>query len=426
MTSVVENIISKKDKFLTAFENHTSNVTAEVVNKIADEAKAALHQLEFPTSKTEAWKYTRVGKIINKEFKIIHSDKTIDLSKFRIPNLDATEVVFVNGYYREDISQTIESDTIDVMSLAQIANKNGAGFVENYGTVTDHKNQIFTAINACHFTNGLFVHAKNGKTDKPIHMIHIVDSENAVAQCRNLFISETNADCNIIQSFYSVSGEPVLTNEVTEIVVKANAKLTLDKIQSEAASAFHISNEFVKQGDDSTFTINTFTLSGGWTRNNLDIYSKGKGTMTNLYGLYNPKAKEHIDNHTLVDHCEPDGESNELYKGLIYKNGSGVFNGKVIVEQDAQRTNAYQQNANILLSDDASMNSKPELEIYADDVKCSHGSTTGQFDEEGLFYLMARGIDRQKAKRLLTEAFLSEVVDNCEIEEVRELVLKSI
>jgi len=425
MTSAVENIVSKKEKFLDAIQSSVV-WTNESVNKITEESKLALQSLSFPTSRTEAWKYTRVGKIVNKEFASIKSDKTLDLANFDIPGLETTNMVFVNGFYREDLSQPFESEAIDVLPMQQAMEKNLPGFNANYGTVTDHKNQIFTAINACNFTSGLYVHAKKGKTEKPIHFIHFVDTENVVSQCKNLFVGETNSECNIIQSFHSISGDAVLTNEVTEVVVSANAHLTINKIQKEADSAFHISNEFVRQDQDSTFDINTFSLTGGWIRNNLDIYSKGKATMTNLYGLYHPKTKEHVDNHTLVDHCEPDGESNELYKGLIYEKGTGVFNGKVIVEPHAQRTNAYQQNANILMHDDANVNSKPELEIYADDVKCSHGSTTGQFDEEALFYLMARGIDRTKAKRLLTEAFLSEVVDQCDIPELRELVFKSI
>ncbi|MFT4660189.1 MAG: Fe-S cluster assembly protein SufD [Patiriisocius sp.] len=420
MDSIVENIISKKDQFLANFSALKSDVKV-FGNDITKEAQEALKNLEFPTSKTEAWKYTRVNKIIGQQFSVVRNDESFDSKKYHIPGLDATEVVFVNGFYRADLSTTIENDIITVLPLSLLAGKNLDVFHSYFGTIAKHKTEIFTALNTAYCEDGIFIHVK-GNIEKPVHVVNITNDSKVAAQSRNLFVAEANTKADIIQSFISDSEDAVFCNQVTEVVVKANAHLSIDKLQMESDAAFHISNEAVTQGRDSFFSINTFSLTGGWIRNNLDIYAKGQGTNTDLYGLYNPKNKEHIDNHTLVDHCEPDGESNELYKGIIYDKGRAVFNGKVIVEPDAQRTNAYQTNANILMSDDANINSKPELEIYADDVKCSHGSTTGQFDEDAMFYLMARGIKKQNAKKLLTEAFLSEVVDHCTIEAVRELV----
>ncbi|NNK80946.1 MAG: Fe-S cluster assembly protein SufD [Flavobacteriales bacterium] len=201
------------------------------------------------------------------------------------------------------------------------------------------------------------------------------------------------------------------SNVITEVKLEDNARLSFEKFQSGTDSTYHYSNEEVHQGRDATFSLNTITIDGGWTRNDPHVRLKGENSICYLNGAYLPNEKELIDNHSIIDHLVPHCESHELYKGVIYDRAKGVFNGKVFVRPDAQKTNAYQQNANIVMTETASMNSKPELEIYADDVKCSHGSTTGQIDNEALFYLQCRGLSRVAAKQMLVNAFVGEVIE---------------
>ncbi len=428
MDTTVENITSKKDQFIASIDGTIAGAstlsTSHVVASIVESAKESLASLSFPTTRTEAWKYTRVGKIINQKFEVKPTETQVEIGTYHIPGIQAIEMVFVNGFFRADLSETLENNVISVLPMSEAVSKYPEMVKQYYGTIANDKKDIFTALNTSYSTDGLFIHVKGEYKDTAIHLIHINDSDQVIAQCRNLIITEPNSHAKIVTSYHSKKDISSFCNQVTEVVVKENSFLSIDKIQQESEQAFHISNDFVTQEKDSTFHLNTFTLTGGWIRNNLHVHAKGNGTNTDMYGLYQPILKQHIDNHTLMIHDGTDGESNELYKGILYDKGKAVFNGKVIVAIDAQRTNAYQTNANVLLSDDASVNSKPELEIYADDVKCSHGSTTGQFDEEALFYLMARGIKKDTAKRLLTEAFLKEVVDHSDILAVRELVLR--
>jgi Fe-S cluster assembly protein SufD len=212
------------------------------------------------------------------------------------------------------------------------------------------------------------------------------------------------------------------TNHITEIFISKNANLTIDKLQYEGETSSQIMTEQVEQSDDSTFTINTATLNGLLVRNNLNIAVNGQNCETNLNGVYLLNGNQHVDNHTIVDHLKPNCNSNELYKGVIDGKATAVFNGKVFVRKDAQKINAFQSNGNVLLTDDATVNSKPELEIYADDVKCSHGSTTGQLDEEAVFYLRARGLSETAARQLMVGAFVGEVFEKFENESVTKSI----
>jgi len=223
----------------------------------------------------------------------------------------------------------------------------------------------------------------------------------------------------IVEGYYASEKGPAFSNVVSEIIVKENAKLHIDKIQFESDEHWQINSEYICQGQNSVFTINTITLNGGMIRNGLNVSVDGQNCVTNLNGLYYLQGNQHVDNHTKVDHKKPHCTSSELYKGILDGSATGVFNGKVFVREDAQKIEAFQQNNNVLLSDTASMNAKPELEIYADDVKCSHGSTTGQFDDEAIFYLRTRGIDEKNAKSLMIKAFAEDVLKNVTTDAIR-------
>lgn len=410
--------LDKKQQFLSSIEQsaHDGNT---LQSSVRNSGLAHLEQLAFPTSKSEAWKYTRVNKILSQSLRIADAPQTA--TAINIPTLAAAPQISVNGH-----TMSVNNvDGLTIMPIREAVASNHPLIEKYWGSLADSENAVFTALNSAYSQDGFLIHI-TGKVDDVIHLQHIVNEDQLLVQQRNLIVAEAHSEAHIVHQFATNEGLSGLVNEVSEIVVGDGAHLKVEKIQEESDNGFHISNEYVKQADNSDFHINTYTVKGGWVRNNLTIALDGKNINTDLYGLYHPNTGQHVDNHTLVLHNEPHCESNELYKGLIYDSGKAVFNGKVIVAQDAQKTNAYQQNANIVLSDKGNVNSKPELEIYADDVKCSHGSTIGQLEEDALFYLMARGISRMNAKKILTEAFLSEVIEHCEIEAVRDYVVNHI
>jgi len=243
-----------------------------------------------------------------------------------------------------------------------------------------------------------------------------------LAQPRNLIHFGKNSDASVVEKFISIGDNTQFTNAISEVVVSENASAKYYKLQNENPTAYHVGTTQVYQERNSHFSITTVTTNGGIVRNNLNLKLDGEGIDTHMYGLYLLDGETHVDNHTAVDHAKPHSQSNELYKGVMNGKSTGVFNGKIYVRQDAQKTNAFQSNRNVLLSDDASIYTKPQLEIWADDVKCSHGATTGQIDEEALFYLQSRGISKDTAKALLMIAFASEVVQEVKIKEVKEYV----
>lgn len=394
---------------------HSNGFEGVLNENLKSNAAAILETIQFPTTRTEAWKYTRLGKISNKKFNV-QKGTIADISKYEISK-EATTFVFVNGF----IDTTLSSKEIPTgVEFKSIINSS-----IDFGKNVKLDNEIFNSLNTRFATDGIYIHIKSKTVlAKPLQVIHILTGEHTVANLRNVIICEKNAQAEIIQGFFSENATESFTNVVTEIFVEENAHLTLNKIQYEDESCYQIATEQVDQHKNSTFTINTITLNGALVRNNLNIEVNGENCTTNLNGAYLLKGNQHVDNHTLVDHRVAHCESHELYKGVVNDKATAVFNGKVFVRKDAQKINAFQSNANVLLSDDSSMNSKPELEIYADDVKCSHGSTTGQLDEEAVFYLRARGLSEKTARKLMISAFINDVIEKIDNEEVNSYVIQ--
>jgi Fe-S cluster assembly protein SufD len=417
--------LTKKDVLLESLSQLDFSSEPQFAQDLRSEAKNALSQLEFPTSKTEYWKYTRVGKIINKNYGIQNevSKNIIDISSYLIPELDANLVVLVNGFYREDLSQINIQEGIKINSLNQTIN-NEDGFIKNHlGAIAKAEKEIFIAINTLCFTDGVYIDLdKNAVIEKPIHIINIISENNLITNTRTIVKAHDSSSVKIIESFVNLNGEESFTNNVSEFFLNPNSQVEYNKIQNKEGESYQVSNEKVYQRKDSNFTINTITLDGTLVRNNLNIDVDGEGCETNLNGIYLGKDKNHIDNHTIVDHLKPNCNSNEVYKGILDDNSVGVFNGKVFVRPDAQKTNAFQQNNNILLTDDAVINSKPELEIYADDVKCSHGSTVGQLDDEAIFYLQARGVGKRSAINMMITAFAKDALAKVSIEALSSFI----
>ena len=384
--------LTKKNRFLSSLTEGNSTHSYAALKE--------LEHLDFPNRKTEDWRYTRVAPLINKLLR--QSAVRPETENFYIPQLQSHKIVFSNGNLIKNEVADNNRITIKKLETSDLLLNSQASIDE-----------IFTTINTAYTHGGIYIHLdKNTILEKPIEIIHLIDGQNTFAQIRKLIVLEQGAEAQIVEGYYSSETGLSFTNAVSEIIVKDNAKLHLDKIQFESEEHWHINSEYVYQESNSNFTINTITLNGGTVRNGLNISVDGNNCETNLNGLYLLKGKQHVDNHTKVDHKQPHCTSSELYKGMIDDQATGVFNGKVFVREDAQKIEAYQQNSNILLSENASMNAKPELEIYADDVKCSHGSTTGQFDDEALFYLKSRGISEKNAHALMAAGFAEDVLVN--------------
>lgn len=413
--------LTKKDTFIAALSPLQFNEDS-YFEGLRNNAKNELNELDFPTSKTEYWKYTRLGKIVNNPYTLGQPEK-IDITNFLIPNLEAHILVVVNGYYSPELSNFTQVDGVTLTSLSAAKKQGFEGVKKHFNQFTKDKKEIFLALNNAFHTDGIYLEvAKNKIVEKPYHIINISTGNNTLSQSRNLFIGNVGSKVKIIESFINVCGEKNFNNHVSEFFVAENTHLEYNKIQDKKENNFSIATEQVYQEANSNFTINTATFNGALVRNNLNIEVDASNCETNLNGLYLGKNKDHIDNHTVVDHKKPHCNSNEVYRGVLDDESTGVFNGKVFVRQDAQITNAFQQNNNILLSDNATANSKPELEIYADDVKCSHGSTTGQIDEEAIFYLQSRGISKKGALKLMINAFAKDALERISIETLHEYI----
>jgi Fe-S cluster assembly protein SufD len=414
-----------KDKLIFEFE--TSKLFLFGDTRLRNQAIESFNQQGLPTRKHEEYKYTPISSILKGEFDLSTtkncSDEQIEQLKFL---KDAYVVIIENGIFIERLSNVNNLPKgLTISSLVDAATSNSAVFEEHYAQYVAVKTDPFIALNTAMTKDGVFIHvAKNVVIEKPIHVIHIsTTSKSTIIHPRNLIVIAENAQAKIIESYETVdSMAKTFNNAVTEIVVDKHAVLDHYKIQDEHDMGYLMNTTQVIQKKQSVFSTHTFTLSGSLVRNNLTLVLDDEHIESHLNGLYLTAGNQVVDNHTIVDHRKPNCNSNELYKGIIDGKSTATFNGKIFVRKDAQKTNAFQSNRNILLSEDATINTKPQLEIYADDVKCSHGTTTGKLDEEKMFYLRARGIGATNAKKLLMHAFASEVVNTIKMEDLRDYV----
>jgi len=421
----LKNQISKED-FLSVFHDEPIPTLGEVKDK--SEAEKNFLDMNFPSKSDEEWKHTSINKILQHRFglgKTVELDKkTVDL--FTIPGLDAYRLVFINGYYSPELSDELEKNGKLVVKSSSRAKRDHPDLFNKYykSAGLDGEN-FFTNLNAAYATNGSFVYIPDNEVlDKPVHVINFSDGQDSktVSQYRNIFYGGKNSKVQIVNSFHSLTVNYTLTNVLTEIVVDENAFLNFNIFQGEGDDAFQMNHTKVLQHRNSNFSSHTITLCGAIVRNDLHVKHLDEGCETDVNGLYLPDREQHFDNHLFIHHAKPHGTSNQLYKGIIDNKASAVFLGKVLVDRDAQKTLADQSNRNVLLTKYAKVNSKPQLEIYADDVACSHGSTTGQIDKEALFYLQSRGINRRQAETLLLSAFLADVIENIQVEPLKILV----
>ena len=413
-----------KDKLIAEFESSKGSLFGDV--KIREQALEAFSKLGIPGRKSEEYKYVNMEQVLKGEYAFV-ANKTIVCEQVeRLKYLkDAFVVVIVNGIFVHVASSEDIQKGLNCIGLAEASKKNLPVFNKYFSANADVQADPFVALNTAMVKDGVFIHvAREVMLERPIHIIHISSSSsNTIIQSRNLIVVEEGAHATIIESYETVDSKAkTFHNALTELVIEKSAVVDHYKIQDESELGHLVSTTQSIQKKQSNFTTHTFTLSGSLVRNNLNMVLDDEFIESHLNGLYLTNGNQVVDNHTLVDHRKPNCNSNELYKGIIEDKSSATFNGKIYVRKDAQKTNAFQSNKNILLSDDGTINTKPQLEIYADDVKCSHGTSTGKLDEDKIFYLRARGLSEASAKKLLMHAFASEVVDTIKIDALRDYV----
>ncbi len=415
----------KKEKILSVFDNDYKLLSE---NGLKAKALKFYKKNNFPGLKDEGWRQTNLTPIFSNEYIELNVDEEIiDINNFNIPGLEANKLVFINGFYSLKHSRII-SEGLQIGSIKTLSKEMPDVFKKHFESTEIHSENNFTAINTAYAHDGTFVYVnKNQVIDKPVHIFNITTTDKSIlAQTRNLVITEIGSGLEIIETYHSLGGESAFTNVVTEVIAGMNSSIKWTRIQDESQNSNHMNHMKVVQYSDSNFMCNTITLSGGLVRNNIAVKLANEGCNSNLFGLYLVKGKQLVDNYTFIDHAMPRCESNQVYKGIINDEASAVFFGRVLVAKDAQKTNANQTNRNVLLSENAKINSKPQLEIYADDVACSHGSTTGQLDQDAMFYLQSRGIPKNKAQAMLLYGFVSEVIDELPNEEIKDYIDVSI
>ena len=422
-----------KDKLLSsyvAFENDVD--TNSDIHEIRSEAFQNFEDLGFPTKKLEDWKYTSLNTVLKQDYSLFHkkenSVQLADVQKYFIHDIDAYKLVFIDGKYSSFLSETTH-DTFDVCLMSSALTKpKYKAVIENYFNKIAKKDNL-TSLNTAFANEGAYIYIpRNVEVEKPIQIINFTTGSEAATmlQPRNLIVVEQNAHVQIIERHQSLTSNPVLTNAVTEIFAAKDATVDLYKIQNDDKSASLVDNSYIEQKSSSVVSVHTFSFGGNITRNNLNFYQRGEHIDSILKGITILEGKQHVDHHTLVHHIEPNCESHQDYKGIYNERSTGVFNGKVVVDKEAQKTNAYQKSNNVLLSDKATINAKPQLEIFADDVKCSHGCTIGQLDDDALFYMQQRGIPEKEGKALLMFAFANTVLESVKIPEVKQRIARII
>ena len=376
-------------------------------------------QLGFPTTRNEEWKYTNVTPILKHEFSAARAFSKLEITPFTYPESKQSQLVFVNGIYAPELSN-IEAIPTGV-TISNLPEADQKLVSEYFASQAEYHNDAFTALNTAMANDGAFILIPRGKiVEAPIHLLFISEND-VVSYPRILLVAEEGSIATIIESYISPNDDGIyFTNAVTEVITKQDANITHYRLQAESTKAFHVATTTVQQESKSTYASYAIALGGEIARHDLNVKLDGEHIESTIDGLYVGTGKQHIDNHTTMDHAQPHCNSFQLYKGILDEKARAVFNGKVFVRKDAMLTDAKQLNKNLLLSKDAHVDTKPQLEIFADDVKCSHGATVGQLEESELFYLCSRGLSPDRARALLTFGFAEDVISKIKVESVRK------
>ena len=410
-----------KKTLINNFVAYGKEICADNNNSIIDIRKQAYDRFieqGLPTQKLEAWRNTDLAEAYNEEYDHYYTQanviKDIDsVFQCNIPHLNTTMIALLNGWYvYKDVPLKTMPDGTIIGSMAEAMKVYPEIFEKYYAKYATSKDDGFIALNTAMAQDGFFIYVPdNVQVKKPIQIVNVIDyDKNIFLQTRNLIVLGKNSELTLIHCDDSYNHQKCLCNTVSEIIQDENSSLDHYKMQNVNNSSTLINSSYFYMKNNAKLTTNGMSLNGGILRNNNHITIDGEGCDANVYGLYLMDKKQHIDNQVFIDHAKPNSMSNELFKGIMDDTASGVFNGHVLVRRDAQKTNAFQRNKNILLTDKAKVNSKPFLEIYADDVKCSHGATVGQLDTEAMFYIRSRGICEDSARMLLMYAFCDEII----------------
>lgn len=429
---MMRSIDQKIHSYISHFEAFEKNLNGQASSKIHALRKAAIArfaEIGFPTTRNEEWKYTDISPLIDTEFIPVLRFRadgitTNDISRLPLSNISPGRLVFVNGHFSKELSVLSSlPEGVKAGGLAA-AIQRGSEFVAQHLTrYARYEENAFTALSTAFLQDGAYIVVPDGTiVSDPIHLLFVsTDLESEfVSYPRNLIVLGKNSEASIVETYIGLARKPYFTNAVTEIALGENAVLEHEKIQLEGERAFHMAAIHVHQERNSHYTSNSISFGGKLVRNTIAPVLDGEGAEATLNGLYLGTGDQLIDNHTTIDHAKPHCPSHELYKGILAGKSRGVFNGKIIVRKDAQKTDAKQTNKNLILSAGATIDTKPQLEIFANDVKCTHGATIGQLDDEALFYMRSRGVGLDQARNMLIHAFASDVVDRIRIESMRD------
>ena len=425
--------MSLKEKLVNsylAFEDYLESDSP--IHELRNKAIKTFEEKGFPTKKEEAWKYTSLKALLKEDLSIFSKKEAAvdikDVKKYFLHEIDTYKIVFVDGVYSSFLSSTTH-DGMDICLLSSALSKpKYQPVVETYFNKIAKEDSL-TSLNTAFAREGAYIYIpRNKEVHKPIEVLNFYTGAEVslMLQPRNLIVVGENAHVQIIERHQSLSNNAVLTNTVTEIFAEKRAMVDYYKIQNDLPDASLIDNTYIHQEQQSICSMHTFSFGGKLTRNNLNFYQLGERCDSIMKGVTLLENKQHVDHNTLVHHTAPNCESHQDYKGIFDDQSTGVFNGKILVDKDAQKLDAFQQNNNILISDKATINSKPQLEIFADDVRCSHGCTIGQLDEDALFYMRSRGIGQKEARALLMYAFANNVLESVKIPELKKRITKII
>lgn len=418
-------LMAQPTSFSTAFDH------LDQASPVHDLRKNALEQFDalgFPTRRDEDWRFTNVKPIASTTFaRADDVNATVaaeQLGALALPGSDAHALVFVNGRFAPDLSAAAGTlGGARVLPLHRALADDFAAIEPFFGNRAGFEHDAFTALNTAFLEEGAFIHVPRAtRVDRPIVLLFVTvpGPEPIAVHPRVLIVAEDGADVTVVERYAALGEGTYFTNPVTEIFAGASARVDHHKIVTEGDDASHVSALWTHQDRDTHVTSHNFTFGGRLVRHNVRAALAGEHTNAVFNGLYVTRGREHVDNHLRVEHREPHGDSREYYKGILRDDSSSVFTGRIFVCEDAQKTDAKQTNANLLLSDSARVVTKPQLEIFADDVKCTHGATIGQLEPSQLFYLRARGIDAESARRMIIRAFAGETIAEVAIEELRE------
>jgi Fe-S cluster assembly protein SufD len=421
---------SYKEDYLAAFQSFEKIAgikKPDWIHSLRSKAIACFADLGFPAAREEDWKYTSVAPIAKNTFRFLLEPGVSELSiekiePFLFGQKNWNRLVFVNGFYSKTLSHTPNLNGVVIGNLAEALGKDSKIIEPHLTRYASYNQNGFVALNTAFLCHGAFVYLPKGMTAaEPIHclFLSLPGKSTIISQPRNLIVAGEGSRATLIETYASLADESYFNNAVTEIILGNGANLEHYKIQKESRNAFHIATTQVQQERASTFVSHSISLGGSLVRNDLHVILANEGDACTLNGLYLAAGRQHVDNHTLIDHTRPHGTSHQLYKGVLQGKSRAVFNGKVFVRRDAQKTDAEQTNKNLLLSEQATVDTKPQLEIFADDVKCTHGAAVGYLEEEAIFYLKSRGVGERNARKMLTYGFAREVIHHVKIEPIR-------